>query len=143
MGPIPTLIVIVLVSWLWLRFCRKRPRVMQATGIFASIAGLILVFWSRAHSPYMGLGEMMTKPNTFILKEGAYYILLMTSAGLILGGVFLFIKGFVGLNPNFAKALSGAKGSRLDELRKAKELLDSGAIDADEFERIKKTELES
>ena len=43
---------------------------------------------------------------------------------------------------NATGTISGGADSRLDEIKKAKELLDAGAINATEFEKIKKEALD-
>lgn len=117
---------------------------MQISGIFGLAVGILLFVWARSHSPNMGFGEMMTKMDSYILKPEVYYGAITIAVLFALGGAINLVKslqaeGKKGLN--IGKILTG-EGSSLDEIKKAKELLDAGAIDAAEFERIKKSAME-
>jgi uncharacterized membrane protein HdeD (DUF308 family) len=136
------LIVLLIISRKW---AKKNPKKEQLfSGIFVLAGGILLFIWARAHSPNMGFGQMLTKANSFILKEPFYYTVLFIAGLMVLGGVINLVKSLRGdgVASNTDKSLSG-EGSTLDQIKKAKELLDAGAINADEFEKIKKSALGS
>ena len=67
------------------------------------------------------------------------YGILFFAALFALAGILRLAQGKKA--SNIGKILSG-EGSGLDQIKKAKELLDAGAIDAAEFERIKRSALD-
>ena len=127
------------------KWAKKNPKkAQQFSGIFALVVGILLFMWARAHSPNMGFGEMITKMDSYIIKPPVYYSAIIIAVLFAIGGAINLVKSLQtdGSKPlNIAKILSGA-GSSLDQIKKAKELLDAGAIDAAEFEKIKKDALD-
>jgi len=67
-------------------------------GVRLGIA-IIIYLWASAHSPHMGFVEMMSKPDTFVLKEPAY-------SGVFLVAALLAIQGAINIYKSFQ---SGAK----------------------------------
>ena len=116
---------------------------MQVSGVVELVIGIGIFIWARAHSPNMGFGEMLTKADSFILKEPVYYAVLGIAALFAIGGIINVVKslGADGKTAlNVAKSLTG-QDTGLEKIKKAKELLDAGAIDAAEFAKIKKEAL--
>ncbi len=109
------------------------------TGAVLIIIGLAIGLFAFAHRPPVGFVDAMNREGSWMFKSGAYYTILFIAALCGLAGVLRLAKGKK--TPNIAKILSG-EGSSLDQIKKAKELLDSGAIDATEYEKIKKKALE-
>jgi len=65
-------------------------------GVVFALLGLFMFLWASRHSPYMGIGEMLTQGmEHYILKEPLYTFLLLFAAGLGLIGVALFVLGLV------------------------------------------------
>ena len=104
-------------------------------GSLAIVIGLAIGFYAYIHRPVTGLFDAAQRADSWVFKQNPYYGLVAFAGLLVLAGILRFIKA-----EKAASSPSG-EGSSLDEIRKAKELLDSGAIDATEFEKIKKTAL--
>lgn len=109
------------------------------TGVVLIIVGLAIGLFAYAHRPPEGFVDAMNRADSWVFKSGVYYVILFIAALCGLAGILRLAKGKK--TPNISKILSG-EGSSLDEIKKAKDLLDAGAIDAAEFEKIKKSALE-
>lgn len=138
-------LIIAVAAMLCAKFClrrfKRRPGALRATAIVGIMLGLALGFWARAHSPHMGFGEMMTKMDSYMINEPAYYAFMGVAALLVLLGAGAFFTS-LGTPVPAGAAFPPGVGSSLDQIKKAKELLDAGAITAPEFEKIKKTALD-
>lgn len=63
-------------------------------GFCAIIAAFLIASWARAHSPHMGFGEMITKMDSYILKEPFYNLAMAVS---VLGGLVGFVALILGV----------------------------------------------
>lgn len=69
---------------------------LMVGGVTYALLGLFLFLWASRHSPYMGVGEMLTQGmEHYILKEPLYTLVLLFAAGLGLIGIALFVLGLV------------------------------------------------
>lgn len=63
-------------------------------GVVFAPLGLFIFPWASRHSPYLGIGEMLTQGmEHYILKEALYTLVLLFAAGLGLIGITLFVLG--------------------------------------------------
>ena len=108
-------------------------------GVMQIVLGIGIALFACAHRPPTGFMDEINRAGSWYFKPGMYYVILFIAALFALAGILRLVQGKKA--PKIAQILSG-EGSSLDQIKKAKELLDSGAIDAAEFERIKKTALE-
>ena len=69
------------------------PITLGISGFFGIILGLFIFLWARAHSPHMGFGEMLTKFNSYVIKEPQYSFILLFAAGLGIVGIVLLTLG--------------------------------------------------
>lgn len=89
-------------------------------GAIYLIIGLSIYLWASSHSPNMSYGEMLTKMDTYILKQPAYNIIIILAAIFGIGGIVLIIQGVISSNtlksPTHASFCSGcgAKVSQED-----------------------------
>jgi MFS family permease len=67
-----------------------------ALGVILILAALGVFLWANQHSPNMGIGEMLTKLDSYIIKQPWYNILLIACAASGIGGAILIIKGLQG-----------------------------------------------
>ena len=110
------------------------------SGVVLIVIGLVIAFATYSHRPPDGFMDAMNRADSWAFKPEFYYLFLFISALCGLAGILRIMKG---KKPtNIARIISGGQGSSLEEIRKAKELLDAGAIDASEFEAIKKKALD-
>lgn len=99
----------------------------NTTGVVQIVVGIGLGLFAYAHRPVEGFIDAMQRADSWAFKPSIYYGILFIAALLALAGVLRLTQGKKA--PNIGKILSG-EGSGLDRIKKAKELLDSGAIDA-------------
>ena len=111
----------------------------STTGVILIVICIALGLFTYAHRPPDGFVDAMNRGDTWVFKSGIYYVIMFIVALIGLAGIMRLVKGKK--TPEIARILSG-EGSSLDQIKKAKELLDSGAIDSAEFEKIKKKALE-
>jgi hypothetical protein len=111
-----------------------------ATGAGLIVIGLVIGIFAYAHRPPDGFVDAMNRAGSWAFKPGVYYVVLFIAIACGLAGILRIAK--VKKAPRIAKFISGGEGSSLDEIRKAKELLDAGAIDETEFKKIKQRALE-
>ncbi len=95
--------------------------------------GLRLVLFASEHRPVSGLVDAMSRRETWVFNPLPYYLVLLFAALLVWFG-YIRVRG-----RRAARREDG--GEALERITKAKELLDAGAIDPGEFERIKKEAL--
>lgn len=65
-------------------------------GGIASIAALAIYLWARSHSPHMGFGEMITKLDSYIIKEPIYSLIVLVAASIGLIGIISIVLGLKG-----------------------------------------------
>lgn len=78
----------------WLTMNKQNPvnwNVLK--GIVFIMIGLIIWLWSREHSPYMGLGEMLMDTDNWVFKKPFYLGVIMTAALFSLLGVVQLYRG--------------------------------------------------
>ena len=122
---------------------KRSKKSMQLSGIVVIVLGAGLLLWARGHSPNMGFGEMMMMDaNGYIIKQPLYNGILIIGGLAILSGVINLVRSFQAEGATGANS-PAAQPAGLDRIKQAKELLDAGAIDAAEFEKIKKETLKS
>lgn len=124
-------------------------QVIEATGMYAIITNnalriigaaavsvsILIALWARAHSPNMGFDELMIKLDSYILKQPIYYVIMLVAALIAVGGAVSIILSFNTVTPTLLDLPS--PNIQLEDLTKAKQLYDSGAIDATEYQKIK------
>ena len=74
---------------------RGDARRLQVTGAIGVGFGLFIGLWARSHSPHMDFMEMMSKADSFVLKEPIYYVILIVAVLIGLAGVMRIIKSFI------------------------------------------------
>lgn len=111
-----------------------------AMGTVQIVIGIALGLFAYAHRPPVGFMDAMNRADSWAFKPSFYYVILFIAALCVLAGILRMAKGKRA--PNIAAILSGGEASSLDEIKKAKDLLDAGAIDMSEFEKVKKRALE-
>lgn len=79
--------------------------------------------------------DAMQRSDSWAFKPQVYYGILLIAALFGLAGILRIVKGTAKSVNSAATAPSGT--SNLEEIKKAKELLDAGAITFAEFEKIK------
>jgi hypothetical protein len=67
-----------------------------AVGIVEIVAALAIYLWARGHSPHMGFGEMLTKFDSYLIKEPVYSGILLIAAVIALLGVVSVVRGLQG-----------------------------------------------
>lgn len=84
------------VDWLAIEFKHLDNLVV---GLILAVSGLALYLWMRAHSPHMGLGEMIgdlvTDPDAYYIREPIYSGLVLLSAVSGLVGFVLIARGLI------------------------------------------------
>lgn len=65
-------------------------------GAIATIAALAIYLWARSHSPHMGFGELITKLDSYIIKEHIYSLIVLVAASIGLFGVICIVLGLKG-----------------------------------------------
>lgn len=73
---------------------RKSGTARIIRGIISLVVGLGIFLWAREHSPYMGLGAMLARMDSFVLQPKVYNGALIISALLGLNGLVLLVLGF-------------------------------------------------
>ena len=136
MAFIVILIINLLALAVVLKLSKKWPIVAVITGIIG------FVFWLNRFRAVASLASLpgMQVDGEGGLLIGLFLILTVCWLAVAIRGTVKLFKSVQG--SKIGKRLTG-EGSGLDQIKKAKELLDSGAIDAAEFEKIKKEALES
>lgn len=109
-------------------------------GTIQIVIGLAIGLIAYAHRPPEGFMDAIQRGGSWALNPNAYYGCLFFAGLFVLAGIVRFTRGQK--SPNIENNPSG-EGSSLDQIKKAKELLDAGAINAAEFEKIKKKALGS
>lgn len=103
--------------------------------------GVGIALFARAHRPIEGFMDALGRgPTAWAFKPEFYTGILLFAALCGLAGILRIVRG--NRVPNIAKMLSKEE-SGLERIKAAKELLNAGAIDAAEFDRIKMRALEN
>ena len=118
-----------------LNFSKKWPILPLVTGVVGFI--IYFVRWQSLSGGMAGFAAAFDQ-NLALLRFWYFILMVFWLVIGIRGGVRLF------KSPEGKKIgkMFSAEESGLDKIKKAKELLDAGAIDTAEFEKIKKAELE-
>lgn len=116
----------------------KKSTPSTTSGVITVSIGVALGYWALSHSPNMGLGGLLTHYDSYILKPPFYYSVMTIAAIFVLGGATTLIKRII---ITISDSRSEGNPSRLDDIKKAKELLDAGAIDQSEYDKIKRSAL--
>lgn len=74
---------------------RGDARKLQVTGAIGVVLGLCIGLWARSHSPHMDFMEMMSKADSFVLKEPVYYVILIIAVLIGLAGITRIVKSFI------------------------------------------------
>ncbi len=114
---------------------------MLLIGIILMVVGVGLGLFAYAHRPITGIMDGMQRVDSWAFKTEAYYGILFIAALFVLAGILRLVLGISASSAASKPSVAGE--SKLDQIKKAKELLDAGAITAAEFEKIKKSALDS
>lgn len=125
----------------------KRRRMSSIENAMIALAGVgLIAFASSCFTEVPLIGTVFLMPgdkiiNARMVDPGLRHVLFLTGGVLAAAGVFLHLRGSLSADDSKVASQGGTAAHAtcvsLTGIREAKELLDSGAISGEEYQRIK------